>query len=99
LTRWFANNKERYYHDRIISHVTVLSKFVDPELKIYLHKKNSQYFKSLAANNSRYFFKIFLYCISRRYFDILLKAFIIKFLAQFNIKLRKQKVLKQATSH
>lgn len=86
LAEWFANNRERYYHDRIISNLTVLPKSFDPELRMYLQRKNNQYFKSLAASNSNYFFKLFFYHLFKIHSDIPFKALIIKLLVQFNIK-------------
>ncbi|MGI8952803.1 MAG: glycosyltransferase family 2 protein [Chitinophagaceae bacterium] len=80
------NNYERYFHDRILSNSEALKFISDKKVKLVLIQKINQYLKSLAAQNSRYFWKMVFYLYKKGYLKISFKLFIIKLAKQFELK-------------
>jgi hypothetical protein len=67
---WNRNNKERYYHDRILSNFQALPFISNKKVKAHLQKKISQYLKALAANHSPCLNELVVYLLKNRYFRI-----------------------------
>lgn len=74
--KWFANGKERYYFDRILSNYQALQYVTHQCVRRHLHKKICQYLKSLAFHNSIYFTKAFCFLFLRGYWKMPYKYFV-----------------------
>lgn len=70
FNEWNKNNKERYYHDRILSNHDALKFINNPSVKNYLHNKINQYLNALSINQSPFTRRLIWYLIRNGYYKI-----------------------------
>lgn len=72
---WTANNKERYYYDRVLSNFQALSYTRNEKVRRHLRQKISQYLKALSAADSSYFSTLFRYLLGNGYYRLPYKTY------------------------
>lgn len=68
--QWMANNRERYYYDRILSNYQALRYVKSPGVRGHLHRKICQYLKALSRSKSPYSKKIYWFLLAKGYVRI-----------------------------
>ena len=94
--KWNENNKELYYHDRILSNFQALKFIKNKRVTHHLKKKISQYLKALAVNRSKYLLKLMYYLLKHGYLRIPYKIVLSTFL---RYKLAQLRYGRKATSY
>lgn len=88
--KWEEHNRERYYHDRILSNSRALKFINSKNASRYLKKKIVQYLKSLAINDSKYFYPLFIMQLANGNFMLPYKAVYVKLNLQFRSLFQKR---------